>query len=72
MMHRILSLLVVGALCGGAQEWHSYAGRPGGQKYSRLKQIDRTNVGRLKAAWTFHTGDVSDGKEFPVRSAFEA
>ncbi|MCC6367470.1 MAG: pyrroloquinoline quinone-dependent dehydrogenase [Bryobacterales bacterium] len=71
-MHRILYLLLVCAPWAGAQEWHSYAGSPGGQKYSRLKQIDRTNVGRLKAAWTFHTGDVSDGKEFPVRSAFEA
>jgi len=26
----------------------------------------------LKVAWTYHTGDVSDGSKYPVRSAFEA
>ncbi|MBI3821866.1 MAG: hypothetical protein HY289_04195 [Planctomycetes bacterium] len=29
-------------------------------------------MGRLRAAWTYHTGDVSDGKTYLVRSAFEA
>ncbi|MBI3209035.1 MAG: pyrroloquinoline quinone-dependent dehydrogenase [Candidatus Solibacter usitatus] len=55
-----------------AQDWKYYAGSPGGQKYSSLKQITRANAGSLKMAWSFHTSDVSDGKEFPVRSAFEA
>ncbi len=55
-----------------AQEWPSYSGNPGGTKYSPLKQIDRSNVHRLKVAWTFHTGDLSDGKTLPSRSAFEA
>ena len=27
---------------------------------------------RLKPAWIFHTGDVSDGTRWPTRSAFEA
>jgi quinoprotein glucose dehydrogenase len=40
-------------------------------KYSSLKQINRSNVTRLQVAWTYHTGDVSDGKQYPVRSAFE-
>ncbi len=55
-----------------AQEWPYYGGDEGGSKYSTLKQIDRANVGRLRVAWTFHTGDVSDGKRYAVRSAFEA
>lgn len=55
-----------------SQEWHSYAGDPGGAKYSRLNQITRGNVTKLQPAWRFHTGDLSDGKTFPVRSAFEA
>jgi quinoprotein glucose dehydrogenase len=55
-----------------AQEWRSYAGDAGGTKYSSLKQINRANVTKLKVAWSFHTGDVSDGKSNPIRSAFEA
>ncbi|HUQ90456.1 MAG TPA: pyrroloquinoline quinone-dependent dehydrogenase [Bryobacteraceae bacterium] len=54
------------------QDWRYYSGNAGGHKHSGMKQIHRGNVGSLKVAWTFHTGDVSDGKEFPVRSAFEA
>lgn len=54
-----------------AQEWSSYAGDPGGTKYSSLKDINRDNVRRLRPAWIFHTGDVSDGSRWPTRSAFE-
>jgi quinoprotein glucose dehydrogenase len=57
---------------GAAHEWPFYAGDSGGTKYSTLKQINRSNVGKLKVAWTFQTGDVSDGKTDPIRSAFEA
>ena len=55
-----------------AQEWPVYSGEPGGSKYSRLNEINRENVTRLRPAWTFHTGDVSDGTRWPTRSAFEA
>jgi quinoprotein glucose dehydrogenase len=55
-----------------AQEWRFYGGDAGGTKYSALRQIDRGNVARLKVAWTFHTGDVSDGRSIPVRSTFES
>ena len=56
-----------------AQEWKAWGGDAGGSRYSPLKQITRANVAQLKPAWTFHTGDVSDGKgDWPVRSAFEA
>ncbi len=40
-------------------------------RFSPLKQIHRGNVTKLKESWTFHTGDVSDGTEYNVRSAFE-
>jgi glucose dehydrogenase len=53
------------------QEWASYGGDPGNTRYSRLNQINRSNVPRLKEAWTYHTGDLSDGTTYPVRSAFE-
>lgn len=49
-----------------------YAGDPGGMKYSKLRQIDRSNVQQLKPAWIFHTTDISDGTKWPTRSAFEA
>jgi quinoprotein glucose dehydrogenase len=54
-----------------AQQWPVYGGDPANSRYSRLKQIDRSNVGRLRVAWTYHTGDVSDRKTWPQRSAFE-
>ena len=54
-----------------AQEWRYYGGDAGGMKYSTLKQINRSNVTQLKVAWKFQTGDVSDGKTYPTRSAFE-
>ena len=55
-----------------AQEWRSYGGEPGGSKYSPLKEINRDNIQRLRPAWIFHTGDVSDGTRWPTRSAFES
>src|SRR3954467_11098147 len=70
-MHRILLLLLTGGLAF-AQDWPVYGGDAGGARYSSLKEINRSNVTRLKTAWTYHTGDVSDGTEYPVRSAFEA
>lgn len=71
MLFRLMACcLVVPALF--AQEWRYYGGDAGGMKYSPLKQIDKSNVTRLRPAWTYHTGDVSDGKTLPVRSVFEA
>ncbi len=72
--HESVTILLLLAIPGilGAQEWPAYAGDSGGSKYSRLKQINRDNVKRLKVAWTYHTGDISDGSEYPSRSAFEA
>jgi quinoprotein glucose dehydrogenase len=54
------------------REWRHYGGDAGGTKYSSLKQINRSNIAGLKPAWTYRTGDVSDGKTLPVRSTFEA
>jgi quinoprotein glucose dehydrogenase len=54
------------------QEWRYWGGDSGGTKYSALKDINRDNVQKLRPAWIFHTGDVSDGSKWPTRSAFEA
>jgi glucose dehydrogenase len=65
-------LLFLAALSCTAQQWPVTSGDAGGSRYSALKSINRTNVAGLKIAWTYHTGDVSDGHTLPTRSAFEA
>lgn len=71
-MLNCFTLFLTTALVVNAQEWHYWAGDPGGTKHSDLKEINRENVHRLRPAWIFHTGDVSDGSKWPTRSAFEA
>src|ERR1700720_3931929 len=53
-------------------DWAYYGHDAGGMRYSPLAQINRENVSRLKVAWTFHTGDISDGHGRRKRSGFEA
>jgi quinoprotein glucose dehydrogenase len=56
-----------------ATEWPSYGNDPGGQRYVVLDQLTKSNVDRLRVAWTFHVGDYSNGKgEIASTSAFEA
>ncbi len=40
-------------------EWPSYGNDPGCSRYSTLNQINKSNVSKLKPAWTFHCGDAS-------------
>jgi len=40
------------------REWRQYGGDPGASRYSPLDQINRSNVKRLKVAWTHHTEDA--------------
>lgn len=39
------------------KDWSEYLGGPGRNHYSTLKQIKPSNVGRLKLAWEYHSGD---------------
>jgi quinoprotein glucose dehydrogenase len=41
-------------------------------RYSPLKQITRENVGRLKPAWTYHTGALQPVTALNQKAAFEA
>jgi quinoprotein glucose dehydrogenase len=52
-------------------EWAYYGHDAGGTRYSPLAQINRANVARLKVAWTFRTGDISEGRGRRKRSGFE-
>ena len=40
-----------------AQDWPVYGGQAAQDHYSRLSQINRKNVNRLKVAWTFDLGE---------------
>ena len=63
--HCLVLLLAWCFLLGGCKSareaahrtWRVYKGNPTSSSYSSLDQIDRSNVGRLQKAWTFHTGD---------------
>src|ERR1035441_6931792 len=44
-------------LPGKEREWRVYGGNSAGWHYSPLDQINRSNVGKLQVAWTYHTGD---------------
>ena len=63
------AVLLAGA--ARADEWAAYGRDLGGTRFSPLTQITTANVARLTPAWTFHTGDISDGKGKAPRSGFE-
>jgi len=68
----VLASTIADGQVSGDSEWPSYGNDPGGMRYSSLSQINRENVAKLKVAWIFHTGDVSDGTRDRKRSGFEA
>jgi quinoprotein glucose dehydrogenase len=60
------------------QEWPTYGNDQGNSRYSPLTEITKDNVRYLKLAWTYHTGDVSEGtgtwhgQKVWAKSTFEA
>jgi len=44
-------------------DWPHYGGGPEQIRYSPLTQITKENVGRLRIAWRYDTGDAFDGSE---------
>lgn len=53
-------------------EWLYYGHDPGGQRFSPLTAINRSNVKSLKLAWTFRTGDAYAPKGGSKPTQFEA
>jgi glucose dehydrogenase/mono/diheme cytochrome c family protein len=47
-------------------DWPVYGGQLANDHYSILKQIDRTNVGKLRQAWTFDTGEKGGLQTSPL------
>lgn len=66
-----VSLVLAAAGAARAADWPHYGGDAGARRYSPLAQIARSNVARLKPAWTFHTGDIQKAGEEGPRSGFE-
>jgi membrane-bound PQQ-dependent dehydrogenase (glucose/quinate/shikimate family) len=66
---RFVVLVVTGCLAWlppvpsalSAQEWPFYGGDAGGTRFSALQQINRSNVEKLKRAWTYHLGEADRG-----------
>jgi len=55
-------------VCAGQSEtgWQVYNGGPDGDHYSKLAQINRTNVQQLKVAWSFDTGEKGGLQDNPL------
>ena len=63
MKYAFVGLTLLGTLPALAQsdQWPTFNGDAMAQKYSPATQITPQNVGRLRQAWSLHTGDVSKG-----------
>jgi len=55
-----------------AEDWSSYANAPGGGRYVDYDEITRENIDGLDIAWTYHSGDVSDGSGDISQTSFQA
>ena len=60
------------------EEWPTYGNDAGSSRFSPLTEITKENVRYLKVAWTYHTGDISEGtgtwngQKVWAKSTFEA
>jgi quinoprotein glucose dehydrogenase len=62
------TLLTFASLSNAADHttWKTYGGTPDQMHFSRLKQINTTNVAKLKVAWTYDTHESGDVQAQPV------
>ena len=49
----LILILLLPAVFMLGQDWPVYGGDAGGTRYSPLKEINRSNVAKLKTAWTY-------------------
>jgi glucose dehydrogenase len=63
----ILTVCLTGAaLAQGGGDWPAYNGGVDGDHYSRLTQINRSNVHTLRLAWRFDTGEMGQIEANPL------
>lgn len=48
------------------ENWPSYNGDYTGRRYSSLREINKTNVSQLRAAWVFHPGNTQRLEATPI------
>jgi len=76
-VHRVFALMISFAVISSVAAavpdsgWPVYGGDEGGTRYSPLTEITPANVGELRVAWTFRTGELGQGVKDWSRSAFE-
>jgi quinoprotein glucose dehydrogenase len=75
-VHRAFALMIsfaVSSVAAAAPDsgWPVYGGDEGGTRYSPLTEITPANVGELRVAWTFRSGELGQGVKDWSRSAFE-
>ncbi|MBX3240330.1 MAG: PQQ-binding-like beta-propeller repeat protein [Chitinophagaceae bacterium] len=56
-----------GAPASGDASWEVYRGDKQSSGYSSLNQINKTNVNRLAAAWTYRSGDAREGNRSAIQ-----
>src|SRR5919199_637911 len=48
-------------------DWPAYGGGPEGMRYSKLAQVNRSNVSRLRVAWQYDTAEgPGDSQTQPI------
>src|SRR5579863_7412455 len=79
----VCKAVLVGSVCilfaalahGPAKQeagWPTYGNDAGGTRYSAAAQIDRSNVDKLRVAWTYRTGALEQSMRLIRKAAFEA
>ncbi|MGH8101984.1 MAG: PQQ-binding-like beta-propeller repeat protein, partial [Chthoniobacterales bacterium] len=53
-------------LSGATGDWPAYGGAPDDMHYSRLAEINRTNVKELRMVWSFDTGEQGGLETSPI------
>lgn len=61
-------LLTNPATAQTSADWPTFGGDHGGAQYSSIDQINAGNVGRLKVAWTHHSGDMAWLQATPIHA----
>ncbi len=62
------ALCAVTAAAEPDMDWPLYGNDHGNQRYSPLRQIDHTNVGQLRPAWSYATGKRATFQSSPIVS----
>ena len=76
MLRKICPYLLIAAGAFAAEplkevDWPFFGGDQAGSKYSALTQINRDNVGKLKVAWQWHTGESALAEYKTTPGVFE-